>query len=53
MEHLRVRMLTSEMILELVEAYRTWPFKEPGSDSNQYFKYKHAGQTWIGQSADR
>ena len=25
MEHLRVRMLTSEMILELVEAYRTWP----------------------------
>jgi transcription factor 1 len=40
MEHLRVRMLTKEMILELLEAYRRWPFKEPGSDHNKFFRYR-------------
>ncbi|KAF9701250.1 hypothetical protein EKO04_000825 [Ascochyta lentis] len=40
MRHLRVRMLTAEMIEELVSAYRDWPFKEPGSDHNKYFRWK-------------
>jgi transcription factor 1 len=40
MKHFRVRMLTSEMIEQLVRAYREWPFKEPGSDHNKYFRWK-------------
>ncbi|KAJ4344984.1 hypothetical protein N0V95_006021 [Ascochyta clinopodiicola] len=40
MRHLRVRMLTKDMIEELVLAYRDWPFKEPGSDHNRYFRWK-------------
>ena len=40
LRHLRVRMLTPEMIEELVTAYRDWPFKEPGSDHNKYFRWK-------------
>ncbi|KAH6637551.1 hypothetical protein C7974DRAFT_389729 [Boeremia exigua] len=40
MKHLRVRLLTGEMIEELVGAYRDWPFKEPGSDHNKYFRWK-------------
>lgn len=40
MHHLRVRVLTAEMIEELVKAYRDWPFKEPGSDHNKYFRWK-------------
>jgi transcription factor 1 len=47
MEHLRVRMLTPEMIFELAEAYRNWPFKEPGSDNFQYFKYKHSAHPYV------
>lgn len=44
MKHLRVRMLTSEMIEQLVRAYREWPFKEPGSDHNKYFRWKGIGK---------
>lgn len=40
MKHLRVRVLTSEMVQQLVQAYRDWPFKEPGSDHNKYFRWK-------------
>jgi transcription factor 1 len=40
MEHLRVRMLTQEMVIELLEAYKRWPFKMPGSDHNKYFRYR-------------
>jgi transcription factor 1 len=40
MKHLRVRMLTQEMIDELVEAYRNWPFKAPGSEYSKYFRNK-------------
>lgn len=40
MRHLRVRLLTPEQIEELVQAYRDWPFKEPGSDHNKYFRWK-------------
>ncbi|KAH9862231.1 hypothetical protein IAQ61_010434 [Plenodomus lingam] len=45
MNQLRVRMLTVEMIEELVSAYRKWPFKAPGSDYSKYFRHKsHLGQ---------
>lgn len=40
LRHLRVRMLTKEQIEELVTAYRSWPFKEPGSDHSKYFRFK-------------
>lgn len=40
MKHFRCRMVTSEMVDELVAAYRDWPFKEPGSDNNKYFRWK-------------
>ncbi|KAF2849411.1 S-adenosyl-L-methionine-dependent methyltransferase [Plenodomus tracheiphilus IPT5] len=40
MKHFRVRMLTVDMIKELVTAYRNWPFKEPGSDHPKYFRHK-------------
>jgi transcription factor 1 len=40
MKHFRVRMLTNEMILELAQAYKDWPFKAPGSDHNMYFRSK-------------
>lgn len=40
MKHFKVRMLTNEMIFELVRAYIDWPFKAPGTDHNMYFRYK-------------
>ncbi|CAN9086897.1 unnamed protein product [Alternaria sp. RS040] len=48
MEHLRVRMLTDEMIIELVKAYKDWPFKAPGSDHSAYFKNKHVESATAG-----
>jgi transcription factor 1 len=49
MHHLRVRLLTQEMIKELVTAYKTWPFKKPGSDHNKYFRNHGSGQQWGGR----
>lgn len=40
MKHLRVRMLTTDMIYELVTAYKEWPFKAPGTDHKRYFRHK-------------
>ncbi|KAI8939411.1 hypothetical protein NX059_003193 [Plenodomus lindquistii] len=40
MNHFRVRMLTVEMLEELVTAYKNWPFKAPGSDHPNYFRHK-------------
>lgn len=40
MKHFRVRMLTVEMILELVAAYKKWPFKAPGSDYSKYYRHR-------------
>ncbi|KAF1929105.1 uncharacterized protein M421DRAFT_92197 [Didymella exigua CBS 183.55] len=40
MKHFRVRLVTGEMVEQLVQAYRDWPFKEPGSDHNKYFRWK-------------
>jgi transcription factor 1 len=48
MRHLRVRMLTVEMIGELVESYRAWPFKAPGSDHNKFFRHKGASTMYGG-----
>ncbi|KAF3005039.1 hypothetical protein E8E13_009196 [Curvularia kusanoi] len=45
MKHFRVRMLTNEMIEELVSAYRAWPFKEPGTDHNRYFRWKGSNRS--------
>ncbi|CAO2656407.1 Nn.00g052100.m01.CDS01 [Neocucurbitaria sp. VM-36] len=45
MHHLRVRMLTIEMIEELVSAYRNWPFKAPGSDHYKYFRNRGGSVT--------
>lgn len=41
MRHLRVRVLTPEMVQELAKAYKDWPFKAPGSDYNKYFRHKN------------
>lgn len=51
MKHFRARLLTSEMIEELVAAYRDWPFKEPGSNHNKYFRWK--GQSKINEIGGR
>jgi transcription factor 1 len=40
MDHLRVRMLTMDQIVELVKAYKDWPFKPPGSDHSGYYRHK-------------
>jgi transcription factor 1 len=40
LKHLRVRMLTMEMIHDLVKAYRDWPFKAPASDHITYFRHQ-------------
>ena len=40
MDHLRVRMLTIDQIVELVKAYKDWPFKQPGSDHSGYYRHK-------------
>ncbi|KAH7085910.1 hypothetical protein BKA63DRAFT_500732 [Paraphoma chrysanthemicola] len=42
LKHLRVRVLTVEMIVELVKAYRDWPFKGPGTDHNRYFRNRNS-----------
>lgn len=42
LDQLRVRLLTSDIIEELVTAYKDWPFKAPGSDHNKYFRHKSA-----------
>lgn len=46
MKHLRVRMLTPEMVTELVDAYRNWPFKAPGSDHSKYFRHKTSAHSF-------
>jgi len=52
MNHLRVRMLTVEMVHELVQAYQHWPFKAPGSDNNKFFRNK-IGQAFGTQDKQR
>ena len=49
MKHFRVRLLTSEMIEELLEAYKNWPFKAPGSDHNKYFRNRNSAQNFSGK----
>jgi len=41
LKHLRVKLLTMEMIYEMAKAYKDWPFKTPGSDRSLYFRRKN------------
>ncbi|KAH4010582.1 rRNA adenine N(6)-methyltransferase [Parastagonospora nodorum] len=41
LKHLRVKLLTMEMIYEMAKAYKEWPFKAPGSDRSLYFRHKN------------
>jgi transcription factor 1 len=40
LKHLRVRMCTTEMIFDMVKAYRDWPFKQAGTDHSTYFRHQ-------------
>jgi transcription factor 1 len=40
MQQLRVRMLTVEMVEELCQAYREWPFRNPEANHTRYFRLK-------------
>ncbi|KAL5121050.1 hypothetical protein ACEQ8H_000899 [Pleosporales sp. CAS-2024a] len=42
LKHLRVRMLTVEMIHELTRAYIDWPFKMAESARNNFYRNRHA-----------
>lgn len=48
MHHLRVRMLTVEMVAELCQAYREWPFRHPEANHTRYFRVKgnHGSQIY-------
>ena len=43
MNHLRVRMLTLDMIDDLCNAYRDWPFRVPNADNPRYFRMRMGG----------
>ncbi|KAF2827567.1 S-adenosyl-L-methionine-dependent methyltransferase, partial [Ophiobolus disseminans] len=49
MKHLRVRVLTMDIINELVRVYRDWPFKAPGTDHSRYFRHKTSGAVKRGE----
>jgi transcription factor 1 len=40
MTQLRVRMLTVDMLEELCQAYRDWPFRHPDANHTRYFRLK-------------
>ncbi|KAF2685659.1 S-adenosyl-L-methionine-dependent methyltransferase [Lentithecium fluviatile CBS 122367] len=40
MHNLRVRMLTVEMVEELCQAYREWPFRNPQTNHTRFFRSK-------------
>lgn len=40
LQQLRVRMLTVEMVEELCQAYREWPFRNPDANHTRYFRLK-------------
>ncbi|KAF2031822.1 S-adenosyl-L-methionine-dependent methyltransferase [Setomelanomma holmii] len=42
LKHLRVRMLTMDMIIELTQAYMDWPFKAPGTDHSRFFRNRNS-----------
>jgi transcription factor 1 len=50
MKHMRIRMLTTEMIEDLCNAYREWPFRAPGTNHPNYFKLKSGGTGASGPS---
>ena len=40
LQQLRVRMLTVEMVEELCQAFRDWPFRSPDANHTRYFRLK-------------
>ncbi|PSN62617.1 S-adenosyl-L-methionine-dependent methyltransferase [Corynespora cassiicola Philippines] len=40
LKHMKVRMLTREMIQELCRAYHDWPFRTPQANHHKYFRVK-------------
>lgn len=43
LDHLKVNMLTNEMITDLCQAYREWPFKDESATHSKYFQLKVRG----------
>ncbi|KAF2704256.1 S-adenosyl-L-methionine-dependent methyltransferase [Pleomassaria siparia CBS 279.74] len=50
LNHLRVRMLTLEMLDELYSAYRDWPFKDSDADHPHHFRMLMGGDTSVRSS---
>jgi transcription factor 1 len=50
MKHFRVRLLTPEMITELLDAYKNWPFKAPGSDHPMFFRHKNSARLFASKT---
>ncbi|KAF2641297.1 S-adenosyl-L-methionine-dependent methyltransferase [Massarina eburnea CBS 473.64] len=50
LEHLRTRMMTTEMVNELYTAYENWPFKDQDANHTKYFRLRsgHAGPSRVG-----
>jgi transcription factor 1 len=44
MDHLKVSMLTNEMITDLFQAYCDWPFKDSAATHSKYFHLKQRGR---------
>ena len=45
LDHLKVSMLTNEMISDLYQAYQDWPFKNSNATHSKYFQWKLSGKT--------
>ncbi|KAF2444404.1 S-adenosyl-L-methionine-dependent methyltransferase [Karstenula rhodostoma CBS 690.94] len=45
LDHMKVNMLTNEMIEDLFLAYNAWPFKDSSANHSKYFQLKQRGHT--------
>ncbi|KAJ4348370.1 uncharacterized protein N0V89_009744 [Didymosphaeria variabile] len=45
LDHLKVSMLTNEMITDLHQAYMDWPFRDGSATHSRYFQLKIRGRT--------
>ncbi|KAH7558240.1 hypothetical protein BM1_05512 [Bipolaris maydis] len=50
MDQFRVRLLTPEMITEMLDAYMNWPFKAPGSDHSKFFRHRSSAHHFSSKS---
>jgi transcription factor 1 len=48
LDHLKVSMLTNEMITDLFQAYSDWPFKDGAATHSKYFHLKQRGRQMTG-----